>query len=62
MALCVPSTCEAAVLEAALGAALAYTDGPLERAGLRLRARLSDRDTALAGRWRKMEPADWVVM
>ncbi|XP_026290736.2 nose resistant to fluoxetine protein 6-like isoform X1 [Frankliniella occidentalis] len=62
ISVCVPSTCQAAVVEAALARALAVVNAPLSAAGFHLEVRLPERYTNVAGPWRKAGPGDYVVI
>ncbi|KAK3927659.1 Nose resistant to fluoxetine protein 6 [Frankliniella fusca] len=62
ISMCVPSTCQAPVLEAALARAIAVINGPIAGLGFHLQVRLPEKYTTVAGPWRKAAPADYVVI
>ena len=62
LALCVPSTCSAPVVQAGLNGLLARVSGLANGTGIRLLAELSEEYTSVASGWRQPVFSDWAVM
>lgn len=62
MALCVPSPCKAAMVEAAMATAFRPVNAIIAGLGYHVTPTLAEEYTAIAGPWRKSNPGDFVIM